>query len=110
LNDHFFGAEHQDINQAGELKLRWIVTQAPPHRRTVFILRGPTPAATNARIAAVQHAMDKFVLDGPRPEVLITNIIPPGASGDYFDQVDRQLKESIPAPRLPAMQSTSGDD
>ena len=37
-----------------------------------------------------------------------TDIVPPGASGDYFDQVDRQFKQSIPAPRLPAMQETTG--
>jgi hypothetical protein len=110
LSDHFFNVEDQSINQAGELKLRWIVTQAPPHRRTVFVLRGPTQDSTNARVVAVQRVVEKFALDGPRPDVLITTIIPPGASGDYFDQVDRQLKQSIPAPRLPEMQSTSSEN
>jgi hypothetical protein len=110
LSDHFFNTEDQSINQAGELKLRWIVTQAPPHRRTVFVLRGHSQEATNARVAAVHRAVEKFVLDGPRPDVLITTVIPPGASGDYFDQVDRQLKQSIPAPRLPDMQATSSEN
>ena len=45
---------------------------------------------------------------GSRPDVLLTDVIPPGASGDYFDEVDRQLKSSIPAPRLPEMQGTTG--
>ncbi|MGE0756696.1 MAG: hypothetical protein AB7F89_21120 [Pirellulaceae bacterium] len=110
LSDHFFNLESQAINPAGEFKLRWIVTQAPMHRRTVFVLRGPTPQATQARVNAVHVAMDKMLMGEPRPEVLVTTIIPPNASGDYFDQVDRQLKESIPAPRLPAMESTSGDN
>ena len=108
LSDHFFNAEDQAINQAGEIKVRWIVTQAPPHRRVVFVLRGSTPEATSARIEAVQRAIEKHVPEGPRPDVLLTDIVPPGASGDYFDQVDRQFKESIPAPRLPVMQDTTG--
>lgn len=110
LSDHFFLAEDQTINQAGELKLRWIITQAPPHRRTVYVLRGQNPEATAARVAEVQRVIDKIAHDGPRPDVLLTSIIPPGASGDYFDQVDRQMKQSIPAPRLPPMESTSGDN
>lgn len=109
LSDHFFNADDQAINQAGELKLRWIITQAPLNRRTVFVLRGNNPDATALRVASVQRAIDRWVVDGTRPDVLITDVIPPGASGDYFDQVDRQLKQSIPAPRLPEMQSTSGE-
>jgi hypothetical protein len=75
----------------------------------VFVLRGNNPDATALRVANVQRAIDRWVVDGTRPDVLITDVIPPGASGDYFDQVDRQLKQSIPAPRLPEMESTAGD-
>ena len=107
LSDHFFSMDDQAINQAGEIKIRWIVTQAPPHRRTVFVLRGPTPESTAARVAAVQSKVDKFASAGQHPEVVVTEVIPPGASGDYFDQVDRQFKQSIPAPRLPAMEGAS---
>lgn len=110
LSDHFFHAETQALNQAGELKLRWIVTQAPPHRRSVFVLRGASGAATESRVAAVEEAMNKLYIEGPRPPVMVTSIIPPGASGDYFDQVERQLRQSIPAPRLPVMESTSGEN
>lgn len=108
LSDHFFNVEDQSINQAGEIKIRWIVTQAPPHRRTVFVLRGQSSNATNARVQAVQKTVDKLAIDGPRPDVQLTDAVPPGASGDYFDQVDRQFKQSIPAPRLPAMEESTG--
>lgn len=110
LSDHFFGIEDQALNQAGEIKIRWIVTQAPPHRRTVFVLRGQNAEATAARVSAVQHAIEKFVPEGHRPEVLLTDVVPPGASGDYFYQVDVQFKQSIPPPRLPAMSDSSGSN
>jgi hypothetical protein len=107
LSDHFFSMEDQSVNQAGEIKIRWIVTQAPPHRRTVFVLRGQTEELTAARVMAVQRKVEKFVPAGQQPDVLITDIIPPGASGDYFNQVDKQFKQSIPAPRLPAVDGTT---
>jgi hypothetical protein len=103
LSDHFFSTDDHAINQAGELKIRWIVTQAPPHRRTVFVLRGGTQQATNARVTAVQRIVDRYAGPGEQPAVVVTEMNPPGASGDYFDQVDRQFKQSIPAPRLPSM-------
>jgi len=102
LSDHLFDVEKNSLTQAGALKVRWIVTQAPRHRRTVFVLRGATPDATLARVDAVQEAITRLVPQGNRPEVLLTDVIPAGGSGDYFDAVDRALKDSIPSPRLPA--------
>ena len=106
LSDHFFDMENQVLTRAGQFKVRWIATQAPLHRRTVYVLRGPNAQATQARMASIQKYLDEISPDGSRPGVLLTDIAPPGGSGDYFDQVDRQLKSSIPAPRLPAMQTS----
>lgn len=107
LSDHLFTVEQNDLNQAGALKVRWIVTQAPPHRRTVFILRGATPEATMARVESVQQEVARIMPEGGRPSVILTDTVPAGGSGDYFDSVDRQLKQSIPAPRLAPIQSTT---
>ena len=110
ISDHLFDGETNHLTQAGALKVRWIVTQAPPHRRTVFVLRGATPDATLARVDAVQEVITHLVPQGNRPEVLLTDVVPVGGSGEYFDSVDRQLKDSIPPPRLPqATGPTSGN-
>ena len=108
MSDHFFDPQKQVLSQAGKMKVRWIATQAPMHRRTVFVLRGPAPEATAVRVNTVKEYLTELLPEGPRPEVLLTDTIPPGASGDYFDEVDRQLKSSVPVPRLPEMQSTTG--
>lgn len=102
LSDYFFTGERQELTQAGFLHVRWIVTQAPPHRRTVFVLRGPSAEATAARVEAVHLALNQLAPEGNRPQVLLTDVAPPGGSGEYFDAVDRQLRQSIPSPRLPA--------
>lgn len=105
LGSHLFSSDENTLNQAGVLKLRWIVTQAPPHRRSVFVLRGLTPEATLTRVEQVQEQVARIIPDGSRPEVLLTDTIPTGGSGDYFDTVDQQRKQSIPAPRLAPMQT-----
>lgn len=107
LSDHLFDLEDQSLTQAGALRLRWIATQAPPHRRSVFVLRGPTPEATLARVDAVQEFISRLLPDGQRPDVLLTDRIPVGGSGEYFDAVNSQLQESIPPPRLPEVQLDS---
>jgi hypothetical protein len=101
LSHHFFEADTHELTRAGRLRLQWIVTQAPAHRRTVFVLRSLQPHATDKRLASVQENMNGLTPNMPGPEVLVSDTTPPGGSGDYFDNVDRQLKSSVPIPRLP---------
>lgn len=101
LSDHFFREEDQTLTQAGEIKLRWILTQAPAHRRTVFVLRTIDSLSTTDRMASVNSYVDRISADGVQPNVLVSDMAPVGGAGEYFDQVDRQLKASVPAPRLP---------
>jgi hypothetical protein len=107
LSHHFFDSETNRLTRAGQLKLHWILTQTPAHRRTVYVLRTPDPTNTEARLAAVQEQMQQLVADGPRPEVLVSDEAPAFGAGDYFDNVDRQLKASVPVPRLPPRVGTS---
>lgn len=108
LSDHLFDPVTQTLTQAGRLKVRWITTQAPPNRRTVYVLRGETDEATQTRLAAVQEHLAGLHPRGVKPQVAITDIVPPGGSGDYFNEVDLQLKKSIPEPRLPEREIISG--
>jgi hypothetical protein len=108
LSDHFFNPEDQTLTRAGQMKTRWIATQAPLHRRTVFVLRSPNARATMTRVESVRRYLEQMIPDSTRPEVVLTDKVPAGGSGAYFDEVDRQLKSSVPAPRLPEMQDTTG--
>jgi len=60
---------------------------------------------TMKRVQSVQQYLDQVGTGGTAPRRLLTDVIPPGGSGEYFDAVDRQRKQSIPAPRLPEMQN-----
>jgi hypothetical protein len=93
--------ENHALNKAGELQVKWIVTQAPVHRRAVFVLKGDNPEQTAARVASVNAAVAKYA--GPNiPPVMVTDTEPSGWSGSYVDAISQALNSSIPAPRLPA--------
>lgn len=108
IGTYLFNAETQELNRAGELKVKWVITQAPIHRRAVFVLVGETPEDTKVRVESVQRYISRVMPDGNLPPVMLTNTEPEGGSGEYFDAVNRAMMQSIPAPRLPADASVSG--
>jgi hypothetical protein len=105
IGSFLFDSETQRVNQAGELLVKWIVQQAPVHRRAVFVLKGDTAEATSIRVNSVQAAVAKYA-DGCVCPVLLTLTEPPGWSAAYIDSITQQFNATIPAPRLPARQTT----
>ncbi|MDA0659162.1 MAG: hypothetical protein O2931_03050 [Planctomycetota bacterium] len=101
LGHSHFNPETQSLTEAGELKVRWILTQAPSQHRQVWVLRGLRPEDSEARIDSVQQYAARALPDQPLPNVLATDVEPAEWPADYVDAIDRQLDASIPAPRLP---------
>jgi uncharacterized membrane protein YgcG len=91
--------DNQQLNVAGELHVRWIVTQAPVHRRAVFVLKGDNAEATAARVASVNAAVTKYA-GGAMPPVMVTDSEPTGWAGAYVDAIGQQYQSSVPSPRL----------
>lgn len=109
ITDQLFHAETQTLTRAGELKVRWILTQMPVRRRSVFVMRGSTPAITEARLKAVEQVAGTVVGDLSSTVIAVTDTIPRGASADYYERVSSGYESSAPAPRLPEMDSGEGD-
>jgi hypothetical protein len=109
-----FGAHHfrpgtSELTEAGELKLKWVMTEAPPQQRTVYVERGETADMTAGRIKAVEAAAGRLTVDGGVPMVVETSIQSRGWPADQIDATTRQWLNSVPAPRLPSSTtSTSG--
>jgi hypothetical protein len=78
LADNHFGAEGDRLSEAGQTKVRWILTEAPIQHRTVFVRRGETPQQTAGRMNAVKEYALKIAPEGGPPNILETNISPPG--------------------------------
>lgn len=109
IGTYLFDDAHQ-LNRAGEIKLRWILTQAPLHRRAVFVLQAHTPQETAVRVESVQQAISRMIPAGALPPVMITDTEPEGASGEYLDAVNRALQSSLPSPRLPSSGASSAGE
>lgn len=104
LTDHFFDAETQRLNRAGQLKVHWMLTQAPIHRRSVFVYRALDPSVTTARIESVQGWIAQAYPDSAQIDVAVSDVMPFGGTGAYYDALQKQLFTNLPAPQLPPRQ------
>jgi hypothetical protein len=100
LGHHLFDRETNLLNYAGKLKLHWIMTQIPPHRRHIYVLEGATPEETVARVASVYQGIVQVAPGQDACGIMTTKIGPPRGDGSYLNQVDRSFKSSVPQPRL----------
>jgi len=110
LSDELFDMETQELTTAGKRKVRWIFTQAPPSRRTVYVLRGETDAMTRARLRSVRRAVANMQgVDADPRSVVLIGVPPRHGAGDYLDRIRRSYEASTPSPRLPARQEESNN-
>lgn len=92
---------------AGQQRVHWIATQAPQAYRAIHVLRGANPQETQIRVAAVQNTLASINIQGPRPQVHVTDVEPALSSGAVAGKLHRERLENLPAPRLPST-SASG--
>ncbi len=107
LCEYHFTDDGQTLTEAGQYRVNWIATQAPQGRRTVFVQRGATPAATQARLEAVQQTIGHMVLVGPPPRVVESSMDSSGYAGDEVDAVSNSVGKTRPDPRLPTATPTA---
>lgn len=101
IGEPLFDPATNNLTAAGRRQVQWILTQAPQHRRVVFVLKSDSPEKTAERIAAVQAVAAELQPGSPPPGVYVTDIKPHRSSGTYQTAISRSLMESIPEPRLP---------
>jgi hypothetical protein len=100
LSDYYFQDDNYQLNQAGELKLRFILTQMPPQRRTVFVQRGLTPDVTSARIDMVQRSAARMLPQDAYPEIVESDLPNDGWPADEIDSITKGFASSRPQPRV----------
>jgi hypothetical protein len=101
ISSELFHPETQELNTAGKHLVTWIVTQAPEHRRTVHVLRGPTTQASLARLDSVQQTIASILPQGQLPPVVLTDTVPYGGTGEYYGRIERAVQQSAPSVQLP---------
>lgn len=107
LSGVYFDQDTHALNEAGRRKLYSIVTSAPEAFNTIYVVQSMNPAAQERRVASIKQTSSELFA-GMTPDVMPVRISPPSWSADYIDNITRQVEATIPSPRLPAFQSTTG--
>lgn len=102
LGKHHFEPNGEQLNEAGRLKTEWILTQAPPSRRTVYVQRSASPDQTAGRIDAVQQFAAEMPQSGGGADVQETHVRDDGYPAGAVDAVFTGFQASRPAPALPS--------
>jgi hypothetical protein len=102
LGPHHFTETSDRLTTAGELRIRWIMTQAPSERRTIFIERDVDPTVTAQRSATARSYVSQVAVDGQLAQVVETHLISEGRPASVVDATNVRFQESMPPPMLPA--------
>lgn len=109
LGAHHFNPETNQLNAAGQLRVQWIVTQAPPEHRGIFVERALDGNVNAQRIAAAREYATQVGIDGRGPQVAETHLLSEGRPASVVDATNVKFQAAMPVPVLPAAQSaTSG--
>jgi hypothetical protein len=108
LGPHHFQPETNKLTVAGELRVRWIMTQAPPNRRSIFVERSLEPEITAERIAVARDYAAQVALEGQVPQVFDTHLQSEGRPASVVDGTNVRFYESLPPPMLPPTTLTTG--
>jgi hypothetical protein len=105
LGDYHFDRNTHHLNSAGKAQVRWIATQTPPDRRTVFVYRGPNSEVTSIRLDSVQRHMVNSVAEGELPAVVDVGTPPLQRPGEHIDHIQNRVISGMPDPVLPPFQA-----
>ncbi len=100
LGDHHFDELSGELTEAGKLKIRWILAEAPLQHRDIYVHRDQAPEGTLIRLDNVQKLVASMVPEGELPGVFETGISTRGWPASQVDEIGRRFDSSMPNPRL----------
>lgn len=101
LGKYHFAPNGEELNEAGRLKAEWILTQAPPSRRTIYVQRGSEAAQTAGRIDSVQQYAASMTQAAGAADVQETHVRDDGYPAGAVDAVFTGFQANRPVPALP---------
>jgi len=102
LGAYHFNPGSNELTEAGKLKVKWILSQAPQHRRSIFVERGPDQSKTAARVASINNWASAMSPSVGIVDVNDTHIVAEGHPAGTVDHIFVGFQTNQPAPVLPA--------
>jgi len=107
LGDYHFEKESHQLTRAGELKVNWILTQAPVEHRNIFVQRAANEDDTARRLANVEDYGETLAPAVQGIDVTDTHIVAEGHRAGSVDNIFVGFQANQPPPVLPASTSSS---
>jgi hypothetical protein len=107
LGKYDFAPNGEGLSEAGRLRVQWILANAPPQRRTIFVQRGVDAKQTADRVEAVQLLAANFNPAVGPINVQETYLQDDGRPAAAVDAVFTGFSANQPLPVLPASTSNS---
>jgi hypothetical protein len=101
LGEFHFEPGSGQLNEAGRLKVRWILTTGPQQHRLIYVHVAEKNEETAARLAAVQQ-LAVYITPNDVPPVMLTTIADDDSPADRVDAIGRKFQATTPSPRLSA--------
>ncbi len=101
LGGHHFNEDCTKLSRAGELRVQWILTQAPQQHRQLFIERSLDQTITDQRVETANQFAAKVVQEGFATPAQDTHILSDGRPATTVDFVNTQFRENMMTPALP---------
>ena len=100
LYSYHFDPETHSLNHSGRLQLRWILEDAPPNHRLVWVQAGTNSNTSQSRLSSVRDETADMIGEPPRPPIMLRVTSPLGRPAGEVDQIWRRRLESQPLPRI----------
>jgi hypothetical protein len=108
LGKHHFNPQTGELTESGRLKVEWILTQAPPSQRTIFIERIADVAKSEARMQSVQALAADLSLEASAPQIRETYVRDHGHPASTVDAVFTGFSANQMIPALPQSTTAGG--
>jgi hypothetical protein len=102
LGKYYFDESGEKLSEAGRLKVEWIMTQAPPQHRVVYIERSPEADLTARHTEAVQQFAANAAALGGSVDVQETHVRDEGHPAGAVDAVFTGFSQNQRTPQLPS--------
>ncbi|MEQ8210894.1 MAG: hypothetical protein RH917_13795 [Lacipirellulaceae bacterium] len=110
MGQYHFNPETQELTEAGRLKASWTLTQAPMHRRNLFVQQTNTEEKTAERVQSLQEFAANLNTTGEQAQINETAIQEYEHPASRVDATFVGFREAQPAPVLPAATAGTGSN
>ena len=107
LGEYHFEPTSGQLNEAGRLKVRWILVTGPQQHRLIYVHAAERTEESAARLAAVQQLACQ-IAPNDVPPVMLTTIADDDSPADRADAIGRKFQSTTPSPRLPSADGSGG--